>query len=181
VLRVGNPEQIVRVLPSTAGQKPLVIIPQGCIIDVAGTIADSNCTAARGGLFNPSQSESWDNLGDYALGLDTNLGYNDTGTYGLDSISLGFTDVAGGLKLKSQVIVSTGSGDFYLGLFGLGVQGTTLVKDKATESTYLRTLKDNGLIPSLSWGYTAGAGYRKCISIIGTLVERIRCYVLEYL
>jgi len=127
----------------------------------ADTIVDPICIASRGGLFNSSQSTSWHVLGNYSLGLESNLGYNESGTYGRDKISLGLSNATGGPTLGSQLVVGIATEDYHVGVFGLGVQGTNISSYNATNSTYLMTLKGNGLIPSLSWGYTAGAKYRK--------------------
>lgn len=161
-LRVVIPEQVVRVLPSTTGQTTLVVTPQGCLTGEADNIVDPICTASRGGLFNLSQSTSWNGSGNYSLDLERNLGYYGSGTYGLDRISLGLSSNAGGgPMLGSQVVVGIATEDFYVGVLGLGVQGTNFSGYNSTKPTSLTTLKNNGLIPSLSWGYTAGAKYRK--------------------
>jgi len=139
----------------------LVVSPPLCSTNETGAIADSICIESWGGLFNSSQSETWHNLGDYTIGLEANLDYNNSGTYGLDSISLGFSNAAGLPTLGSQVVVGIATDDYDMGVFGLGVHGTDLITYNATKPTYLTALKDTGLIPSLSWGYTAGAKYRK--------------------
>ena len=49
-----------------------------------------------------------------------------------------------------------------LGIFGISPYPTNLSGYNLDDSnpTYLQTLKDQDLIPSLTWGYTAGAQYR---------------------
>lgn len=67
--------QDVKVLVSTTGSQTWAIIPQGC------TATDPfDCSALRGGEFNPSESSTWtqNNMssnGTFALGLESNLGY----------------------------------------------------------------------------------------------------------
>lgn len=95
-LRVGSSEQIVRVLPSTAGQETWVVSPQGCPPGRNGTSTSSSCSQSRGGLFDSTQSSSWQTLGNYSLGLELNLGYDDTALYGLDTVALGFDNSIGG-------------------------------------------------------------------------------------
>lgn len=131
------------------------------LAEEAGMIAHQTCTAIRSGLFSSSQSSSWSQLGNFSLGLEDNLGYEESGTYGLDTISLGFSNATGGPTLTSQVVEGIATEDYHVGIFGLGVQGTNLTTFNATKPSYLTTLKSQGLIPSLSWAYTAGAKYRE--------------------
>lgn len=159
---MGKPEQTVRVLPSTAGQATWVIAPSGCPPSVANTTASPTCSQARGGLFNASQSTSWDVLGNNTLGLGANLGYGDlTALYGLETISLGFSKSIGGPTLDSQVVTALAPAYYYVGLFGLNHQATNLTNFTNPHPSFLRTMKTKNLIPSLSWAYTAGAPYRK--------------------
>ena len=160
-LRVGNPEQTVRVLPSTAGIDTWAISPGGCPPGVP-TGRSSTCSDSRGGLFNVSLSSSWHGLGNYSLGIDTNLGYgNLSGSYGLETVSLGFSDSIGGPTLDSQVVTALAAKYYYIGLFGLNHQATNLSDFTNPHPSFLRTMKTKDLIPSLSWAYTAGAPYRK--------------------
>ncbi|KAL9119793.1 MAG: hypothetical protein Q9187_003656, partial [Circinaria calcarea] len=152
-LRVGTPEQVVRVLISTAGQATWVVIPLGC---QGSTV--SNCDQSRGGLFHYTESESWNSTGYYSLGLELNLGYNVSGLYGHDKLALGFSGAA---PLESQMIA--GIADeyyYYVGMFGLGQQPTNLSDYKNPQPSFLATLKTRNMIPSLSWSYTAGAHYQ---------------------
>lgn len=159
---MGNPEQTVRVIPSTAGQATWVIAPLGCPPDEPGTSPSARCQDSRGGLFNASQSRSWHALSNNSLGLDANLGYGDlSALYGLDTIGLGFSDSIGGPKLDSQVVTALAPKHYYVGLFGLNHQATNLSNFSDPHASALTTLKNNGFIPSLSWAYTAGAQYRK--------------------
>ena len=51
------------------------------------------------------------------------------------------------------------------GIFGLNnqpVNFTTL--GNHSQSSFITSLKDRGMIPSLSWSYTAGAKYRKSLN-----------------
>lgn len=161
-LRVGNPAQTVRVIPSTAGQSTWVIAPSGCPPDEPGISASLPCPQSRGELFDPAQSTSWHALSNNSLGLDANLGYGDlSALYGLDTIELGFSESIGGPKLDSQILSALAPEHYYVGLFGLNHQATNLSDFSTPHPSALTTLKENKLIPSLSWGFTAGAQYRK--------------------
>lgn len=160
-VRVGSSGQPVRVLPSTAGQETWVVSPKGCPAGKNGTPASLPCNQSRGGLFDTTQSSSWQALGDYSLGLELNLGYNETASYGLDTIALGFDKSIGGPTIDSQVISALATDDYYLGVFGLGHQGTNISNFTEPHPSFLTAMHNESLIPSLSWAYTAGAPYRE--------------------
>lgn len=164
-LRVGKPEQTVRVLPSTAGQETWIVSPQGCPPGKNGTSPSSSCGQSRGGLFDTTHSTSWQALGSYTLGLELNLGYDDTAPYGLDTVALGFDKSIGGptATLDSQVISALATDDYYLGIFGLGHQGTNISNFAEPHPSFLTAMHNKSLIPSLSWAYTAGAPYSESV------------------
>lgn len=155
------PEQVVRVLPSTAGQASWVVASGGCVPGERGDTPSKTCSDSRGGLFNSSDSKSWKDVGNYSMSLEMNLGYSDNATYGLDTVALGLSNATGGPQLDHQVVAAFANNDYYVGMFGLGQQGTNLSTYSTPNATFLTTLKDRNMIPSLSWGYTAGAKYRK--------------------
>jgi hypothetical protein len=43
----------------------------------------SNCGDMRGGLFSNVSSSTWEDEGEFTLGLNTPLGYNGIGEYGM--------------------------------------------------------------------------------------------------
>lgn len=161
-------------MPSTAGSATWVVVPGGC---EAPSLA---CTNARGGTFNYNQSSSWDNLGLFALGLEQNLGRNESGLYGTDTVSLGMdnatgvpTDTlsmgmnstSGGPTLQSQIVTGIETSHYWDGIFGLSRQPVYLSNLTSPRDSFLTNLRKMNLIPSLSWAYTAGAPYSECIRI----------------
>ena len=161
-LRVGSPEQIVRVLPSTAGQQTWVVNPQGCPPGRHGTPTSSSCNESRGCLFDATRSNSWQALGNYSLDLDeVGVAENKTASYGRDTIALGFDSSTGGPTLNSQVIAAFATDVYYIGVFGLGHQGTNISNFTNPLPSFLTNMRNESLIPSLSWAYTAGARYRE--------------------
>ncbi|KAI0864070.1 aspartic peptidase domain-containing protein [Xylaria cubensis] len=157
-LRIGSPEQHVRVTVSTASSQSLVVQSQyGCSASVFATVP-VNCTSSRGMLFNPNTSTSWDELGLFGLDLEKNLGYSQPAQIGLESLGLGLT----GPKLENQTVAAIATAQpFYLGIFGLHDQPTNFASlGNLSAPSFLTTLKNNNNIPSLSWSYTAGARYR---------------------
>jgi hypothetical protein len=137
-----------------------VILSGGCTLNDPST-----CQNSRGGLFTPSDSTSWRSNGTWTLGeeefLDSSYA-SDPGEYGLDT--LGFElegDAEGGVLLNYQVIAGIVTDDFYIGTLGLAPRTPSFSNN--TRPSLLASLKDQGYIPSLSYGYTAGAYYRKYV------------------
>ena len=155
----------MRVLPSTAGQATFVVGPLGC-----PATQPANCTQTRGGTFDSSKSKSWKSIGNYTLGLEQNLGYNETATYGFDALALGLSDATGSSTLQTQVIADIETDDYYMGIFGLGHQPYNFTNFQDPHPSFLTTMRSKNWIPSLSWAYTAGAQYRK-------LQHSIHCYL----
>ncbi|KAL8768569.1 MAG: hypothetical protein Q9209_005254 [Squamulea sp. 1 TL-2023] len=153
-LRVGSPEQVVRVLPSTAGSATWIVTSGGC------DPPSLDCSNARGGLFDQTRSSTWEDLGPFTLALEQNLGYNESGAFGLDTISLGLSNATGGPTLTSQIIAGIETERWYLGVFGLQQQPMNLTDFSKPQQSFLSTLRAHNLIPSLSWSYTAGAHYQ---------------------
>ena len=172
---VGTPAQSFRILPATNGNEIWVPDPQGC------TAADaSNCGDRRGvNTFNGSpsrgfqtnQSSTWSGQGIYDLIGEKDLNYTGSGTYGFDTVGLGpSSSGTSALELSNQVVAGVTTSEFYLGEFGLGSKPANFSTTSASNppKSYMRTLVDQNLIPSLSFGYTAGAKYR-FKSVLGSL------------
>jgi hypothetical protein len=124
-LRVGTPAQSVRVLVSTNSPQTFVVLPQGCETIAVNPIPP-NCASARGGLFNPNTSSTWQDQGLFGInsdgvGLEADLGYDVNADYGyfflsgrlsisadhcrLENVGLGFA--GGGANtptLKNQTV-----------------------------------------------------------------------------
>ena len=183
-MRVGNPEQNVRVLISTAGEATWVVLPQGCPPNTPGINPSLTCSQSRGELFDTSQSNTWSVLGNYSLGIEANLGYSDPATWGLDTVALGLSNATGGPTLSNQVVAGLETYDYYTGYFGLGNQPVNLtastdvnnLTDTTPHPSFLTTMKSQNLIPSLSWAYTAGAIYREYIYHVGFTTHLYACY-----
>ena len=158
-LQVGTPAQDVKVIISTAGDQTWVVLHQGC------TASDpANCGALRGGEFFPNQSTTWvlnngSSHGYFDLALKANLGYFGNGEYGYDTVTLGWQG-SGGPSLQQQVVAGIATKEFYLGLFGINPSPSNFSSFNDPVPSYMTTLKDRSMIPSLSWSYTAGNQYR---------------------
>lgn len=151
---MGTPEQDVRVLISTASQQTWVILPDGC------RATDTICPDARGGIYNYNTSSTWSQVGEgfFELSIEQNLGIPANGFYGRDTISLG-GEGSGGPTLPDQIVGGIGIETYYVGMFGVNPKTTNFTG--LEQPSYLASLKNQNLIPSVSFGYTAGAPYRE--------------------
>lgn len=124
------------------------------------TLVAFTCRQLRGGLFEANTSSTWQNIGYFQLDLDANLGFSGYGDYGWDNIALDEVTVS-----PHQAIAVVNSTEYWLGYLGLGIRHINFTNDN--DLTYLSTLVENqSLIPSHSYGYTAGAYYRKPIFLV---------------
>jgi hypothetical protein len=166
VVSVGTPPQNFRVLPSTQITETWIISPDGC------TSSDpSDCQSLRGeDVFNgqPPQgfltasSSTWKQAGLYNLVAEDNFdNYTGNGLYGYDVLGINGGNSSGGLSLPNQLVASIATKSFFNGMFGLGAQPVSLSSAASSISGFMVNLFNNRQIPSLSYGYTAGAIYRK--------------------
>lgn len=163
VIRVGTPEQEFHILPATNTQETWVPLPQACPLSNLDT-----CVQSRGIAFGQSsshpgftlnQSSTWAKEGIYNLLSEANLGYAGNGDYGFDNVSLGLD--ATGATLSHQVVAGIVTDDFWLGTFGLGPKPANFSDYNSPVPSYMTSLVEKNIIPSLSYGYTAGAKHRK--------------------
>ncbi|MCJ1357288.1 MAG: hypothetical protein MMC33_007284 [Icmadophila ericetorum] len=160
-IQVGTPPQYVRVFISTSSSATWVVLPAGC--DGAGdTTAIQDCVGSRGGVFTPNASSTWHERGYFSLAAEDSLGISASAEYGNDTIMLGLMG-SGGPSLQNQVIgayEAAPNGQLFLGEFGVNPQPTTFSTVENGQASFLTTLKNQGVVSSLSFGYTAGALYR---------------------
>ena len=143
-----------RVLVSPASDDTLVVSSAGCVGST-----DSSCTNDRGGTFNPNSSSSWQQHGYYQLNVEPALNVPTQAVYGNDTVTLGIQG-SGGPTLQNQIVAAYAGTEMYLGMFGLNPSSTNFTATDLDRQSYLSSLKAANLIPSLSFGYTAGNQYR---------------------
>ncbi|KAF8253927.1 acid protease, partial [Wilcoxina mikolae CBS 423.85] len=166
----NNPnEQYARVLPATDSFETWIVSVQACRKN------DTLCISQRGGSLNTTNSTSWEAQGPYQLEMSsylfnysnpkwgTNFSLPPRGDYGL--ATLGLTRQSTGPTLKKQVVATFQAVGFYLGFFGLASDDTDF-GDGIKHPSYLTSLYNESKIPSMSWGYQAGAAYRKTASLV---------------
>ena len=148
----------MRLLPSTSGNILWPILPEGC------TSQDPrNCADLRGAIFAPNRSSSWNGLGLYGLTLpeEQPLGYGiNAGSFGFENVTFGFPDSTFPAASR-QVIAGIATEDFYTGVIGLSSRAVNLTTFTDPYPSLLASLKSQGIIPSLTWGYTAGAYFKQ--------------------
>ncbi|KAH6710736.1 aspartic peptidase domain-containing protein [Leptodontidium sp. MPI-SDFR-AT-0119] len=163
IIRVGTPAQTFRILISTTGQETWIPLVDGC-----AAFDPLNCGALRGvqdfqnapsGGFRTNLSSTWELINLYNLALEDHLdGYAGAGLYGFDTVGLQIQN-SGGLTLNHSIVAGIGTKHFMLGIFGLS-PGTTNFDDfNDPQPSFMGSLKNRSLIPSLSFGYHAGASY----------------------
>lgn len=161
-VQVGTPVQNVRVFVSTGDDYTLVVSTDGC------ATGDTKCATARGDLFNPNKSTSWQQHGFYQASVAQNLGFSPQAHFGNDTLTLGIQG-SGGPTLQNQIVAAYSSTGLYVGSFGTGVTATNFSTTDRNRQSYLSSLKAQNIIPSLSYSYTAGNQYR-LKSVFGSLV-----------
>ncbi|KAK4975711.1 hypothetical protein LTR28_008735, partial [Elasticomyces elasticus] len=153
-LQVGTAAQDIRVQISTASAAVWTIQAGGCI---AG--GPAGCENSRGSLFLYNKSITYIPNSIFDLGLEQNLGLDLNTNYGFDTVTLGWQG-SGGPTVQHVTIASIASYTYWLGMFGLNPQPTNFSTFSDPQPSYLTQLKRNNSIPSIAWGYTAGAQYR---------------------
>lgn len=123
-----------------------------------GTIM--GCEASRGIPFLTNESLTWVPNSIWQLGLEENLGLDNTAAYGFDTVTLGWQ--GSGLPTADHIVITNlGVDAFWLGLFGLNPKPTNFSNYNDPQESFMTKLYDNNTIPSLTWAYTAGNQYRK--------------------
>jgi hypothetical protein len=111
------------------------------------------CRQKRGGLFLSNESTTWSEQGYFNLGYSVERGYEGAGDYGFDSIALNDQ-----IAVPNQIVGIVNYTNTWIGSLGLGITKTNFTN--VQKDPFLRSLRNNTLIPSLSYGFTAGASYR---------------------
>jgi hypothetical protein len=155
IVEVGTPAQSARVLISTASDETWVVINLGCPDNYG-----KNCAFNRGYIFDVDNSTSWTNISTFELDLELNLDYDGNGLFGHDVVSLGYP-LSGGPQLSNQIVAGIAAPDFWLGIFGLDPAPSNFTNLNDPQPSFLWTLVNEFMIPSTTWGYTAGAYYSK--------------------
>lgn len=165
----GRTGQNFKVLISTSS--PLTQIP---ITADWCTIPDEETCAANRGVemyqsrqysgFQRDRTEQWRQIGIYGLPpipyFDEHPDPNLNASYGTVTVGLGPTS-KDSHTLAEQTVAGVKTRNFFMGSFGLGVDPVDFGAESPVQP-FLYNFRQFNQIPSLSYGYTAGAHYRKC-------------------
>ena len=155
-LGIGTPQQYIRTLLSWSSYQTWAVIPPGC--EAAEDYGA--CAQIRGGIFNYSASSTWQQKGIYDLWIEKDLGYDGNADYGFDTVHLGGSG-SNGPTIKDTIVGGFAVEAFYLGVFGINPKPTNFTTYSDQSTSYMSFLKEQSYIPSISFGYTAGAPYRQ--------------------
>ena len=120
-----------------------------------GTASATSPILAQGFLSN--MTSTWTDQGDHVIGAKGTLNVTVQGEWGLDTVGLG-SDPSSSLTLNSSIVTGVPTEPFFLGHLGL-IPSKTTGPDGNTASL-MQQLADQAKIPSMSYGYTAGALYK---------------------
>lgn len=168
-LRIGTPYQVARVFVSTASQQTWAVTKRACMqlqSDTNETVQNGDCYNSRGWTFDSNKSTTWDPNGFYQLWIEKNLDLSGNGQYGWDTVGLGLPGEEGP-TLDNTTVGTLISSDFWLGHFGVNPKPTNFTNFTDPSPSYMSLLFERNLIPSVSFGYTAGAQYRtySCVCV----------------
>ncbi|KAI1342406.1 aspartic peptidase domain-containing protein [Xylariaceae sp. FL0016] len=147
---LGTPEQKVDVTVSTS-------LAEIWIVEDGGCGSSALCDTARGGVYDTSASSSWASLGPWQLGL-TYLGIGGNGDYAMETVGVYDSARHRQTSFDKQIVAAINDTGYYTGFFGLGIMAGNF-DGVVAQSPISSLVEQDGVIPSHSYGYTAGAYY----------------------
>ncbi|KAF4554429.1 Hypothetical protein D9617_4g001830 [Elsinoe fawcettii] len=156
---LGTPPQTFRLLPHITGNT--VLVPTG---DICRTIETDGACAARHGVlpfqgrnstgFRANESSTWESIQvDSAAVMGSD--FKDVqALYGFDTVSFSPDQV-----LERRVAGAFEDEDLLTGMLGLDARSVNMSRLGSPQQSTLDALRSNATIPSLSFGYGAGAFY----------------------
>lgn len=172
-VKIGSQEQNASALVSTTSSQVWVVNAQACTTGVLGSLPKAvsqmsfeQCASSRGLLFNTSQSSTWSEIGYYGLQTPSTSNVDAIGLFGLDKVVLPLWDEDEGVTMGNTTVGTIGTyatmatPEIWQGRIGLQSAPTKFPSEPSRPS-YITGLFQKQLIPSQSFGYTAGAWYRK--------------------
>lgn len=162
-VHAGTPPQHFHVLPSFNGQTVYVPSAKDCvdkpIANCGGSRGVEIFASAPSSGFQVDASSTWKQLGYYEMNHADQFGLHGISLTGYDRVGISF---AGGTNdnrtLEHQPVGAYEGQDFWLGQLGLSMFEITINETEQPVS-FLWALKEQGHIPSLSFGYQAGVPY----------------------
>ncbi|KAH8603051.1 aspartic peptidase domain-containing protein [Bisporella sp. PMI_857] len=154
-IQIGSPAQKVNALVSTASNQQLVVSAGAC-----STGSSTTCKTAPASTFDPKSSSTWIRNNGTAQVLATDLNSTEV-LYGTDTIALSGIS---SLSSPNQLLGITPNNLSFNSL-GLNPSSSNFSSSGFSLSyeSYISSLKSQNKIPSLSYGYAAGAHYRQAL------------------
>lgn len=162
-IQVGTPQQQYHLLPWTSSSQTWIPDPpQAC--NLGESVSD--CAFRRGidsENISLEESTSWVDQGMYELSDNHGIfGDMGNGTLGTDDITVNQGMPTQAL-IPQQLLTAYVNSPVWMGLLGLGDDPGALPYINVSAAGILSSLRGSGLIGSRSYGYTAGAHYRKLV------------------
>lgn len=155
---MGTPPTPLQLLASTEIPETWVVMSLGC------QNAALNCSDARGGIFELEGSRTWSNKSGvnsiFKISTEVNLQLDVNALYGFDTVQIGSPGKSSA-TVDHQVVAGIAAPDLYVGSLGLHNRDVVFQADQLGQRSFISLLNLNKQIPSLSYGFTAGASYRK--------------------
>lgn len=155
-LRVGTPQQFVRTFVSWAVYQTWVVLPVGCV----SAEDQKACADKRGWLFDNETSSTFEYVGIYSLWVGQNLGKVPNSAVGFDRVGLSGVGENGPTLDNTTVSAFASDMPYYVGIFGVNPKPSNFTGFNDPTPSYMTQLKEQKMIPSISFGFTAGAYYR---------------------
>lgn len=172
-IQLGTPAQRHRVFFASDENTIWAVHPWACLLTNPEVTNTGACNISRGFVYNSTLSNSSADLGGYSLGYNEAANLSSTAESSevyKDVATLGWTNPAAP-TLQNQIVWAFDANFPWLGILGLN-NGTVVldIGNNDTQTTIwpsvMASLKQQNLMPSYSWAYTAGVCYR---SIYGSL------------
>lgn len=172
-ISVGTPGQDFRVLASTQSGQIQVIVPDGCLEgdgpDCANLRGAEIFNSAQNPGFQVNESSTWSTIGQYQVEIESRLDITAPGIFGYDMVALGPAAESAALSLDHQVVAGLAETNYWMGHIPLGIPDSSFSSLSQSIDSFIHQLRNQTKIPSISFGYTAGAKYR-LKSVFGSLV-----------
>jgi hypothetical protein len=94
----------------------------------------------------------------FVLGIEDSLIMTGQGKFGFDTVTMPELG-AGGPTVNHSIVAGVKTQEFWRNIFGVSGQSQNSSTYSDPQPSYMSLLKQNGNIPNLSYGYTAGNPY----------------------
>lgn len=164
-IQIGNDSSAptVEVVPATSKSNIWPVLSDWC---ERMPMNSTECATFRGGFFYPESSDAFhriqgkDTYVNLPFDAESPLGYSGNAIAGTDFIVLESSNSVPVLVGEQALTAFAYTSPFIAaGLIGLSNQTLYILDENDGHLSLLSTLRENGQIPSLFWGYNAGALY----------------------